>query len=768
MKPDLDSLSFVKKAMVEGHGFKRRKLRDTLTRYGIVAGGLSVVGAVVLIVFYLLSVAMPIFQDAELTSLSKVENNHFLKADTLYFSTEEYGEVWLTINSKGSTEFFDVKTGELIKQAQIKLENTSDLIHSIKEVSGRENWLALSLSSGKLLIVEHKYQLTYPNGVRKLIPSLNFPLGEQSISLSANDTDLIDATDSDNLNPQIELFSAYSNDESLAFAAYINPAQVLLKKFTIEEDFMSEELTLEEEGSTRIAMEQPLAGLMLANDGQWLYLMTQEGIIQLYSWEQDNALLTASSSLDSGASITASSPLLGDYSWLVGDSSGRISQWFGYRDKETNNLQLVMVRDFKLGDAPIKNILPEKQRKGFIAIDNNKQLGVFFTTSHRTLLKQDLNENVRAVVINGRSSHLILANENSLETLELHSEHPEISWESLWNKVWYESYSEPGHVWQSSASSNDFESKFSLAPLAYGTLKAAFFAMLFAVPLAISGAIYTAFFMSASLRSVVKPTIEIMEAIPTVILGFLAGLWLAPFIEEFLTGVLLFLLVTPVVILISGYLFHLIPENLRTKIPDGWRPILLMPLLVLIVFSTLSLNGVVENTFFGGNSQIWLRDVLGVNFDQRNALVVGIAMGFAVIPTIFSIAEDAIFSVPKYLVSGSLALGANTWQTLVRVVLPTASPGIFSALMIGMGRAVGETMIVLMATGNTPVMNMNIFEGMRTLAANIAVEMPESEVGSSHFRILFLAALLLFGFTFVANTLAEYVRQRLREKYGSL
>jgi len=143
-------------------------------------------------------------------------------------------------------------------------------------------------------------------------------------------------------------------------------------------------------------------------------------------------------------------------------------------------------------------------------------------------------------------------------------------------------------------------------------------------------------------------------------------------------------------------------------------------------------------------------------------------MGFAVIPTIYSIAEDALFEVPKHLTQGSLALGATPWQTLMRVVLPTASPGIFSAVMIGFGRAVGETMIVLMATGNTPVMTMNIFEGFRTLSANIAVEMPESEVSSTHFRVLFLAALVLFLFTFLFNTTAEIVRQRLRRKYGSL
>lgn len=143
-------------------------------------------------------------------------------------------------------------------------------------------------------------------------------------------------------------------------------------------------------------------------------------------------------------------------------------------------------------------------------------------------------------------------------------------------------------------------------------------------------------------------------------------------------------------------------------------------------------------------------------------------MGLAVIPTIFSIAEDAVYGVPQHLINGSLALGATRWQTLVRVVILTASPGIFSAVMIGLGRAVGETMIVLMATGNTAVMDLNIFQGMRTFAANIAVELPESEVASTHYRILFLTALVLFMVTFVFNSVAEIVRQRLRAKYGSL
>ena len=344
----------------------------------------------------------------------------------------------------------------------------------------------------------------------------------------------------------------------------------------------------------------------------------------------------------------------------------------------------------------------------------------------------------------------------------------EISWSSLWGKVWYESYQEPEYIWQSSSASNDFEPKLSLIPISFGTLKAAFYAMLIAVPLSIMGAIFTAHFMSPKMRQTVKPTIEIMEALPTVILGFLAGLWLAPYIENHLPGIFSLLLILPFGLLFAAWSWHMLPASIRHRVPDGWEAALLLPVVILLVFFSMELSPVLESTFFGGDIRIWMAQELGIDYDQRNSVVVGLAMGFAVIPTIFSITEDAIFAVPKHLVQGSLALGATPWQTMMRVVILTASPGIFSAVMIGLGRAVGETMIVLMATGNTPVMDLSIFQGMRTLSANIAVEMPESEVGSTHYRVLFLAALVLFGFTFIVNTAAEIVRQRLRKRYSSL
>jgi phosphate transport system permease protein len=212
-------------------------------------------------------------------------------------------------------------------------------------------------------------------------------------------------------------------------------------------------------------------------------------------------------------------------------------------------------------------------------------------------------------------------------------------------------------------------------------------------------------------------------------------------------------------------IWRLLPRGVRQRALAGAELLVILPLLLLGGWLATAIGPTVESWWFGGDARLWLQDAWGLTYDQRNCLVVGIAMGFAVIPIIFTISEDAFSTVPSSLRAASLALGATRWQTAIRVIVPTASPGVFSAVMIGFGRAVGETMIVLMATGNTPVMEWSIFNGIRTLSANIAVEIPEAPHGGTLYRTLFLAALLLFAMTFVINTIAEVIRQRLRERY---
>jgi phosphate transport system permease protein len=515
---------------------------------------------------------------------------------------------------------------------------------------------------------------------------------------------------------------------------------------------------------------QPVKALV-SPERQWLYLLNTEGAIAYYDIRDkaEPIHIESISVLDEGSQPTSLEFLLGGISLLLADDQGNIHQLFLVRG-EDGQRHLTAIRNFNSGGSEVSSISTELLRKGFLVTDVEGNVSLFHTTASRHLFTENITDKPITHLGVGPRSDKLIAEDNSgqLHVWEMDAEHPEASLSSIWGKVWYESYPEPDYIWQSSSSSNDFEPKFSLTPLTFGTFKAAFYAMLVAMPLAICGAIFTAYFMAPKMRGVVKPSIEIMEALPTVILGFLAGLWLAPFVEAHLPGVFATIVALPLGILLASFAWWQVPDRIKVSMSDGWQAALLIPVVMLCGWLALSLSPWMERVLFDGNMRLWLTDTMGIGYDQRNSVIIGIAMGFAVIPTIFSIAEDAVFSVPKHLSSGSLALGATPWQTLVRVVLPSASPGIFSGTMIGLGRAVGETMIVLMATGNTPIMDFSIFEGMRTLSANVAVELPESAVGSTHFRILFLAALVLFIFTFFFNTIAEIVRQRLREKYSSL
>jgi phosphate transport system permease protein len=229
--------------------------------------------------------------------------------------------------------------------------------------------------------------------------------------------------------------------------------------------------------------------------------------------------------------------------------------------------------------------------------------------------------------------------------------------------------------------------KYNLPPLIVGTLKTTIIAILFAAPLAILAAILSSEFAPRWLREVIKPTIELLAGIPSVVLGFFA----------------------------------------------------------LIVLAS------------------WLQETLGLRI-RLNALNAGMALGLAVIPIIFTVAEDALTTVPKSYREASLALGANRWQTAVKVVLPAAVPGIFAGVVLGFGRAVGETMIVLMASGNAATTTWSFTDSVRTLSATVAAELGEVVFGSPHYRVLFLIGVLLFLFTFTVNLCGEVYVQRLKQR----
>jgi phosphate transport system permease protein len=735
---------------------KWRHIKDVATRYLMAFGGIGVIIAIVLIAFYLLYVVIPMFKSAHIESIATYSVPG-TSGNTLLYAMEEQREVGLRVNNEGQAVFFSTKNGEIRKTVDFNIPSDVS-ITTVTTGDQTQRMVGLGLSNGSVLIFQHEYAVTYPDDVRLITPDIYFPFGDQPIQV-------------DETGEPIKQLSVQYDGEQATIATHDSKAQINLINFVKEESFLSDEVEITREESVIAIDNEEIIDLKLDIEQRELYVADKLGNVYYYDVtnKTEPRLVQKVRAVDDNVDITAIEFLAGGISILIGDSTGQIAQWFPVRDEE-NNYTLQQIRTFNKQKAPITAIAPEFSRKGFVAIDESGEMGIYHTTAHRTVLLKQIDDHaLNKIILSPRANAALVENDKGeLQYWHIDNEHPEISFKSIWGKVWYESRDKPEYIWQSSSASSDFEPKFSLTPLAYGTFKAAFYAMLFAIPLAILGAMYTAYFMAPKMRQIVKPTIEIMEALPTVILGFLAGLWLAPFVETHLPGMFVLIIFVPLSIVLAAAVWEFVPDHIKHKVPDGWEAALLMPVVILAATISIGISQPIENLFFAGNLPLWLSTEMGIAYDQRNSMVVGFAMGFAVIPTIFSISEDAVYSVPKHLTTGSLALGATPWQTITRVILLTASPGIFSAVMIGLGRAVGETMIVVMATGNTAIMDMSIFEGFRAMSANIAVEMPETEVNSTHYRILFLGALVLFAITFFFNTIAEVVRQRLRTKYSSL
>jgi len=736
--------------------YNQRALKDRLARGFVSVGGISIIVAILLIFFYLLQVVVPMFESAEISERKQYTVPG--EGKTLVLGLEEQGGLGVRFTDLGHVIFFDSSSGEIV------LNKALDLPARIRSASSNLDRVVLGLENGAALVLRYTFETRYPNNIRTLTPVLEYPLGEQALLL-------------DESGQALTKIALQMGEESAGLAAVTDDGRLVFARYTREASFMTEEITTELTSRSALQLDVGVNSMVLVPGLDHLYVASQKGVLFDYPLDVEG-FSGAYLEYPFQQQIHSLQLLLGGVSVLVSLENGEIQQWMQVRDSKelvgdsVDEKRLTFIRAFQpesdlVSTAPITSIATEQRRKGFAAADSQGRITLYYTTSHRTLAQVNTaNAAIRHLAWSARAQNLLAVDDhNQVHFYQVDNEYPEVSWDVLWGKVWYEGYDEADYIWQSSASTNDFEPKFSLIPLSFGTLKAAFYAMIFAVPIAIFGAVFTSQFMSRRMRQTVKPSIEIMEALPTVILGFLAGLWLAPYVETHLAGVFTLLLILPLGFFLCAWIWGYAPNKSKF---EGWEAALLIPVVLLLIWLSMSLSAPIEQMFFNGDLRTYMSQEWGLNYDQRNSLVVGLIMGFAVIPTIFSIAEDALFSVPQHLVRGSLALGATRWQTVVKVVLPAASPGIYSAVMMGFGRAVGETMIVLMATGNTPLMDLSIFQGMRTLAANIAVEVPEAEVASTHYRVLFLAAFVLFMFTFFFNTIAEMIRHRLRKRYSGL
>ncbi len=600
-----------------------------------------------------------------------------------------------------------------------------------------------------------------------------------------------------------------------------------------------------------------IKGILLTEKADQVLVATREGVVYRYDTRDFNAprLAERVRVLAEGEELTGFYFLIGEQTLIVTGSRGTVDAWFTLerRDAGTSDgYALVRAHVLEPHGNAVRALSAGQRGKSFVTADADGAVWLRHTTSNQVLLRLDKDRpagGYAALMLTPRADGVLaIAADGKTSFWNVDVPHPETTLQTIFGKVWYEGYQGPTFTWQSSAGTDQFEPKLSLVPLIFGTVKATVYALLFALPIALMGAIYTSEFVDPRVRAVVKPAMEMMASLPSVVLGFIAALILAPIVEQWIAAVLMIFVALPISLLLAAYAWQVLPRSITLRFGGLPKFVLMFVFLAIGFQASLWLGDALEALVFAGDIKLWLDGTrgdgigfttmiltpLGVflaswltrrfledriaalvgagtrlrvggfaflrwvlilaagvtlawvvatllasfgydprggivgTYVQRNTLVVGFAMGFAVIPIIYTISEDALNSVPEHLRAASLACGATAWQTATRVILPTAASGVFAAVMIGMGRAVGETMIVVMAAGNTPIMEWNIFNGLRALSANIAVELPEAVRDGTLYRMLFLAALVLFAMTFVINTMAEVIRQRFRRRAASL
>ena len=740
---------------------KATLLVDRFMTHFIKFGGISVITVVLGIFVFILWQILPLFRGAQVQELKTVK---MAPGDYVILGLDEYGELPFLVDTTGALAFRDLVGERGTIEADPGFGETKDFT-AFSYNAGRQE-LAYGTSDGHFAIVDIQYEPGFQDGARvmgaKATAGPFRPLGKPGLPIrhisygDGGDYKLVAGLQEE--YGRLELHAASLTQERTLFG---------VGEIQVDKTF---DLSGQVEGEMESVLVNQQADSILVSTraGDIYYLFRVGDEFQLRQKFRPFADLA-------DPELSGMEFLLGDVSLVVTSREG-VNRLFSLFVPEGGQNRLFgQTKEFRPLPGPATFYATSLRNKAFL-IGHEREASLRYGTTESIRWEETLPYRVDLARIGGKYDRLVFLDaEDNLHFMQLRDPHPEASFKAIFGKIWYEGANEPKYVWQSTGGSDDFEPKLSLVPLIIGTLKGTFYAMLFAVPIALLAAIYTSQFAQVHFRVFVKPLMEIMASLPSVVLGFLAALWLAPILEDRVPSIMLMVVVIPAIAMVFGWLWSALPVRHRVWVKPGYEFLVFAPIFLIAAYVCWRLGPAFERIAFTvtdpatgatvADFRLWWPQFTGADFQQRNSLVVGFVMGFAVIPIIFTITEDSLSNVPATLRSGSLALGASRWQTALRIILPTASAGIFSALMIGLGRAVGETMIVVMATGNTPIMDWNIFSGMRTLSANIAVELPEAPHHGTLYRALFLGAMALFVMTFMVNTAAEILRQRLREKY---
>ncbi|HZL99396.1 MAG TPA: ABC transporter permease subunit, partial [Planctomycetota bacterium] len=836
------------------------RIAERVARLLITLGGIGTIVAVTTIFVFLVSVVVPLFGGADVSPLSAASVDALSgPGRVLRLEADESGSVAWALRDDGTVAAFAVDGGALLEVRPLLADRRPSAVHA------DGSHLALGFEDGSVQLgrIGIDSELVEAAEARAALGGLD-PRGPvvagQACFEPVADGRWRRSELAIELDEPVEAGQApvlrlcHSSNESVTLVTVLRADGSLRRT-----ELRRQTNLLTDEVRTTVAVSQlpleprpghgPPSQLLQSDRADRIYALWDDGQAVCFD-VRDTDAPRVSETLDltpePGVSITAVRQMIGATTLVVGDSSGRVRGWFPTRpDSASGATRLTAATELPPRESPVTALATSARNRILTAGYADGAVVVGHMTSGKILAEVSAGPAaVDAVAFAPRNDALLALAAGRACRWALEIPHPETTPGSLFTPVWYEGASGPTHTWQSSSGSDDFEPKLGLWPLVFGTLKASLYSLLFSVPIALLAAVYTSEFLSRQVRARIKPLIEMMASLPSVVLGFLAAIVIAPVIERVVPATLAAFVTVPFCFVAGARLWQLLPQRIALRL-GGTPRLLALLLAVLAGLQLAALAGPnVERGLFSGDFRAWLDGQVGgpmggwlvltlplaallvtmarvrwvtadvqrltrgwsrgrsAGFDlllfavtalvvlvvargfaeglssagldargiflgtyvQRNALIVGFLTGFAVIPIMYTLAEDALSAVPDHLRAASLAAGATPWQTALRVVVPTAMSGLFSAVMIGIGRVVGETMIVLMAAGNTPLLDLNIFNGFRTLSATIAVELKEAVQDGTLYRVLFLAALALFAMTFVLNTIAEVVRQRFRKR----
>ncbi len=841
---------------------------DKISRVIITIGGIGTIIAVLLICVFLVWEVLPLFREPMLNDAAAYQEPSGTVNPWLLELADD-GQLGWSAEKDGRWRAFHTETGKTIKEHPAEGSPWANVQALRLRPAGE---LVLAKPEGKLYVGRVAAKTKFVSDPKEIPPSLSestTPLADDGQLWSRTSDGIVRATQlAVELEPEIKLEDT-EEITAVDFVTRISSGISKTPEYLI--------LAVNKAGEARLVTASKKRGgasmkvesgktfnilddkqrlprfVRMSGLGDFVYCVWEDGMLRRYLTRDPNApklLDQLDLRDDTGAALTACEMLEGLTTLLVGDSTGRIQALFPVnppKDSEQNYPNMMRGHEWKLGDSPVKQLTATARNRSILTVDEAGKSNLLYATNERVLaeLPQAAGEKFTRVAISPQQNRLLSVSNQGRRVWDYSAPHADVSWSGLFRPVWYEGADRPIYSWDDHGT----EPRYSLIPLIFGTLKATFYSMLFGAPLALLAALFTSEFLHPNVKARIKPVIELMASLPSVVLGYVAGMMFAPILSEILPEAISAMFLVPFSILTCAYLWQMLPQRWTLQ-AGAWR-------VAAIGFSILPglwlakvLGPAIEHLLFGKSIKMWLTEDLsdlgnrssawggwvllflplilllvfwflgrfmddelrsrtrgmsreraalcdwgkflllilisfaatamlawllqlgadprsaesGERYSRSNSLLVGIAMGFAIIPLIYTIADDALSTVPNHLRSASLGAGATPWQTAIRIVIPTALSGLFSAVMIGLGRAVGETMIVLMTVGNTPIMEFNIFNGFLTLSASIARGLTEAPEGSSQYRVLFLAALTLFSLTFIINTVAESVRQRFRKR----